>query len=61
MSHGMRCRFPNGTNCWVFGGVWEDMEHNWDDVTTACFDQLTTVEGRRKLREMWMKWKGLAA
>lgn len=45
----------------VFGGVWEDMEHNWDDVTTACFDKLATLEGKRKLRAEWMKWKGLAA
>jgi len=45
----------------VFGGVWKDMEYNWGSVTTACFDQLTTVEGKRKLREEWMKWKGLAA
>ena len=43
------------------GGLWEEMHEQWPDVTTACFDQLTTVEGKRKLRAEWMKWKGLAA
>lgn len=45
----------------VFGGVWEDIAHQWRDVTTACFAQLATVAGKRKLREEWMKWKGLTA
>ncbi len=45
----------------VIGGVWEEIYDQWPDVTTACFSKLTTVEGKRKLREEWMKWKGLAA
>jgi hypothetical protein len=43
------------------GELWQEMREQFSDVTTACFDQLTTVEGKRKLRDEWMKWKGLAA
>ena len=45
----------------TWGGVWEEIYDQWPDVTTACFSQLTTVDGKRKLRAEWMKWKGLAA
>lgn len=45
----------------AMGSLWEEMREQFRDLTTACFDQLETVEGKRKLREEWMKWKGLAA
>ena len=45
----------------TIGGIWEEIYEQWPDVTTACFDKLETVDGKRKLRAEWMKWKGLAA
>lgn len=42
------------------GGLWESMDYVMGELTTSCFDKLSTPEAKAFLRERWMKWKGLA-
>lgn len=44
------------------GELWEEMRiQAFPDLTTACFDKLTSASAKQYLRERWMKWKGIAA
>lgn len=43
----------------ITGNLWDDMEDVMDQLTTSCFDKLTTPEAKAYLRERWMQWKGL--
>ena len=54
----IRAAFSDGGGC--IGAVWDDIREQFSEITTACFDQLETVVAKRKLREQWMIWKGLA-
>src|SRR5579863_6192523 len=45
----------------IIGTLWEDMESVMRELTTTCFDRLTTPEAKAYLRERWMQWKGLSA
>ena len=47
----------------IYGGdFWEAMSEAdvWPNLTTSCFDKLTTPEAKAELRRRWMEWKGLA-
>ena len=43
----------------LIGNFWCDFEENFDQLNTACFDKLQTVEAKKYLRQCWMEWKGL--
>ena len=43
----------------IIGSLWEDMNEIMDQLTTSCFEKLSTAEAKLYLRERWMKWKGL--
>ena len=42
------------------GELWMDLSRCFRYITTGCFDRLATAEAKAKLREKWMKWKGIA-
>jgi hypothetical protein len=42
------------------GELWEQMSEVMEELTTSCFDRLTTPEAKSELRRRWMKCKGLA-
>lgn len=39
------------------GGLWESMSYVMSELTTSCFDKLTTPEAKEFLRQRWIKWK----
>jgi hypothetical protein len=44
------------------GDLWSDIqEMMFPNLTTACFDKLSTPKAKAYLRERWIAWKGLAA
>ena len=46
----------------VFGEMWNEIEEfAFPQMTTTCFDKLSTVAAKELLRSRWMAWKGLAA
>ena len=42
------------------GELWMDLSRCFRYITTGCFARLSTAEAKAKLREKWMKWKGIA-
>lgn len=43
------------------GGLWDNMEYVMGELTTSCFDKLSTPEAKQELRRRWMQWKGINA
>jgi|GEM_PF-2498332 len=41
------------------GCFWDDMRDAYANLTTACFDRLSTPEAKAELRRRWMEWRGL--
>lgn len=41
------------------GNLWEEMDYVMDELTTTCFDRLTTPEAKAYLRQRWMEHKEL--
>ena len=42
------------------GELWSDIaEMMFPNLTTACFDKLSSPEAKAFLQQRWMKWKGL--
>jgi len=53
--------------CWEDGAaycpgeLWADMRSAvFPVLTSACFDKLKTPSAKEMLRQLWMRWKGLA-
>ncbi len=43
------------------GSLWEEMrDYAFPELTTACFDRLSTPEAKAYLRDRWIEWKGIA-
>ena len=43
------------------GALWEEMrDYAFPELTTTCFDRLTTPEAKGYLRDRWIEWKGIA-
>lgn len=51
----------NGLSCngRCHGNLWDDMEYIYENLNTACFSRLSTIEGKKELQRRWMIWKGL--
>jgi hypothetical protein len=49
------------TGARLFGGLWDDIELNWDEGAhlQACLNRLTTVAAKEHMRQQWLKWKEL--
>jgi hypothetical protein len=52
---GLRCG-----QSWMFGGLWEDIDQIWPEITTACLNRIETASAKAYLVERWRIWKGLA-
>ena len=49
-------------SCPPYGELWTEMkEYVFPDMSSSCFEKLSTPEAKTFLRLMWMEWKGLAA
>lgn len=49
---------------WTFGGqTWEDFEYAWEEGAPLqpCLNRLTSAAAKAKLRDMWLKAKGIGA
>jgi hypothetical protein len=46
----------------TFGIVWDEFQSQWGEGAhlQSCINRVATVAAKSKLREQWMKWKGLA-
>jgi hypothetical protein len=44
---------------WIYGELWNGMHEVMGQLTTSCFDKLSTPAAKADLRERWMRWKGL--
>lgn len=44
------------------GTTWDDMNQNWYDGSNlqACINRVSSVAAKTKLRDQWLKWKGLS-
>jgi hypothetical protein len=46
----------------LFGYMWAEIkDHMFPELTTACYDRLSTPEARSIVQRRWREWKGLAA
>ena len=45
----------------IAGLLWEELEHLYPELTTACIGKVRSKAGRAKLLSAWLEWKGLAA
>lgn len=45
----------------AFGYLWEGMDENWHEGANlqACLNRLSTVAAKTKLRDRWLKFKGI--
>jgi hypothetical protein len=39
------------------GGLWENMSHVMGELTTTCFDKLSSPEAKAELQRRWIEWK----
>lgn len=51
---------------WMWGSVWDDMEHLFDDFHHGCLDpqddrEPLSARAKAKVVERWQQWKGLRA
>jgi hypothetical protein len=46
---------------YAFGQFWPEMESAWAHGAhlQACLNRLKTVPAKERMRQQWMKWKGL--
>lgn len=45
----------------VVGVLWDGLADNWSDGAPlqACLNRLTSVAAKTRMRERWMRWKGI--
>ena len=45
------------------GFLWEHFDAEWDNGANvqSCMNRLTTVRAKERMRQQWLKWKGLAS
>ena len=55
----VQVEFSDGGRC--IGTTWDDMRQNWYDGSNlqACMNRVASVAAKAKLRDQWLKWKGL--
>jgi len=47
---------------WSFGELWDVIRDAWSAGSSlqGCINRVSSVAEKTKLRDEWMKWKGLA-
>lgn len=41
----------------MHGCLWDDMEYCFSEITTGCFERLTTAAAKAELQRRWNEWK----
>lgn len=51
------------SNSWTFGDLWQTLEAAWNhgQPVQSCINAVPTVSMKAKIRDQWLRYKGLDA